>query len=184
MYTNENFVLREPRVLVDCFPFNQAEFTLLPKLKITCGLKFRSVPAFLFLQQNLVRQSPSAVRYSLSPFGPVFDGSSSLGALCSLKPCKKNCQLAKLLAGNRDRPRFKQSIPEFFSEALRKTRSMCKQKRSLVFIQSAHAGTDLDLYDFILVRTIEHASSPVDCVSRRVLNCTAHRAWSRRLWRV
>ena len=144
MYTNENFVLREPRVLVDCFPFNQAEFTLLPKLKITCGLKFRSVPAFLFLQQNLVRQSPSAVRYSLSPFGPVFDGSSSLGALCSLKPCKKNCQLAKLLAGNRDRPRFKQSIPEFFSEALRKTRSMCKQKRSLVFIQSAHAGTDLD----------------------------------------
>ena len=45
MYTNENFVLREPRVLVDCFPFNQAEFTLLPKLKITCGLKSRSVPA-------------------------------------------------------------------------------------------------------------------------------------------
>ena len=47
---------------------------------------------------------------------------------------------------------------EFFSEALRKTRSMCKQKRSLVFIQTAHAGTDLDLYDFIIVRTIEHAS--------------------------
>ena len=97
MYTNENFVLREPRVLVDCFPFNRAEFTLLPKLKITCGLKSRCVPVFLFLQQNLVSQSPSAVRYSLSPFGPVFDGSSSLGALCSLKPCKKNCQLAKLL---------------------------------------------------------------------------------------
>ena len=108
------------------------------------GIKSRTVPVFLFFQQNLVSQSPSAVRYSLSPFGPVFDGSSSLGALCSLKPCKKNCQLAKLLAGNRDRPRFKQSIPEFFSEALRKTRSMCKQKRSLVFIQSAHAGTDLD----------------------------------------
>ena len=97
MYTNENFVLREPRVLVDCFPFNRAEFTLLPKLKITYGLKSRSVPVFLFFQQNLVSQSPSAVRYSLSPFGPVFDGSSSLGALCSLKPCKKNCQLAKLL---------------------------------------------------------------------------------------
>ena len=32
---------------------------------------------------------------------------------------------------------------EFFSEALRKTRSMCKQKRSLVCKQQAHAGTDL-----------------------------------------
>ena len=94
MYTNENFVLREPRVLVDCFPFNQAEFTLIPKLKITYGLKFRSVPVFLslfffFSQQNLVSQSPSAVRYSLSPFGPVFDGSSSLGALIKQKPAKK-----------------------------------------------------------------------------------------------
>ena len=74
--------------------------------------------------------------------------------------------------------------PSFSATALRKTRSMCKQNRSLVFLQTAHAGTDLDLYDFIIVRTIEHASSPVDCVSRRVLNCTAHRAWSRRLWRV
>ena len=117
----------------------------MPKLIKRFVFQSRSYPIFLFFQQNLVSQSPSAVRYSLSPFGPVFDGSSSLGALCSLKPCKKNCQLAKLLAGNRDRPRFKQSIPEFFSEALRKTRSMCKQKRSLVFIQTAHAGTDLDL---------------------------------------
>ena len=74
--------------------------------------------------------------------------------------------------------------PSFLAIALKKTRSMCKQNRSLVFLQTAHAGTDLDLYDFIIVRTIEHASSPVDCVSRRVLNCTAHRAWSRRLWRV
>ena len=45
MYTNENFVLREPRVLAVCFPHYQVEFTLLPKLKITCGLKSRSVPA-------------------------------------------------------------------------------------------------------------------------------------------
>ena len=35
--------------------------------------------------------------------------------------------------------------PSFLATALKKTRSMCKQKRSLVFIQTAHAGTDLDL---------------------------------------
>ena len=63
IYTNENFVLREPRVLVDCFPFNRAEFTLLPKLKITCGLKSRFVPAcvaradYLAANVNLVRTS-------------------------------------------------------------------------------------------------------------------------------
>ena len=34
--------------------------------------------------------------------------------------------------------------PEFFSEALKKTRSMCKQNRSLVCEQTAHAGTNLD----------------------------------------
>ena len=32
-HTNENFVLREPRVLAVCFPRYQAESTLLPKLK-------------------------------------------------------------------------------------------------------------------------------------------------------
>ena len=37
------------------------------------------------------------------------------------------------------------TFPEFFSEALKKTRSMCKLKRSLVCKQTAHAGTDLDL---------------------------------------
>ena len=36
---------------------------------------------------------------------------------------------------------------EFFSEALKKTRSMCKLKRSLVCKQTAHAGTDLDFKD-------------------------------------
>ena len=41
------------------------------------------------------------------------------------------------------------TFPEFFSEALRKTRSMCKQKRSLVCKQTAHAGTDLDCFFFI-----------------------------------
>ena len=88
-------------------PNLQINMFLLSSLPIRdSGIKSRSVPVFLFFQQNLVSQSPSAVRYSLSPFGPVFDGSSSLGALCSLKPCKKNCQLAKLLAGNRDRPCF------------------------------------------------------------------------------
>ena len=60
------------------------------------NLKTRSVPVFLFFQQNLVSQSPSAVRYSLSPFGPVFDGSSSLGALCSLKPCKKKLSTGEI----------------------------------------------------------------------------------------
>ena len=45
----------------------------------------------------------------------------------------------------RDRPPFKHNFPEFFSKALRKTRSMCKLKRSLVCKQQAHAGTDLDL---------------------------------------
>ena len=35
--------------------------------------------------------------------------------------------------------------PSFSATALKKTRSMCKQNRSLVFIQTAHAGTDLDL---------------------------------------
>ena len=41
------------------------------------------------------------------------------------------------------------TFPEFFSEALRKTRSTCKQKRSLVCKQQAHAGTDLDCFFFI-----------------------------------
>ena len=33
--------------------------------------------------------------------------------------------------------------PSFLATALKKTHSMCKQKRSLVCKQTAHAGTDL-----------------------------------------
>ena len=42
------------------------------------------------------------------------------------------------------------TFPESFSEALRKTRSMCKQKRTLGCKQTAHAGTDLDFKQNIL----------------------------------
>ena len=40
------------------------------------------------------------------------------------------------------------TFPEFFSEALRKTRSTCKLKRTLECKLSAHAGTDLDCFFF------------------------------------
>ena len=41
------------------------------------------------------------------------------------------------------------TFPEFFSEALRKTRSTCRVKRTLVCKFSARAGTDLDCFFFI-----------------------------------
>ena len=43
----------------------------------------------------------------------------------------------------RDRPRFKQIIPEFFSGSVKKNSQHVQTKRSVVCKQQAHAGTDL-----------------------------------------
>ena len=59
--------------------------------------------------------------------------------------CKQKCSLVFIQTAHAGTDLdLNKASPEFFSEALRKTRSMCKQKRSLVFLQTAHAGTDLD----------------------------------------
>ena len=60
--------------------------------------------------------------------------------------CKqKRTLMYKLLARAGTHLDLNKIFPEFFSEALKKTRSTCKQKRTLVFKLLARAGTHLDL---------------------------------------
>ena len=58
---------------------------------------------------------------------------------------KKRINTIGIFFQNRDTPRFKQIIPEFFSGSVKKNSQHVQTKRSVVCKQQAHAGTDLDL---------------------------------------
>ena len=58
---------------------------------------------------------------------------------------KKRINTIGIFFQNRDRPRFKQIISEFFSGSVKKNSQHVQTKRSVVCKQQAHAGTDLDL---------------------------------------
>ena len=58
-----------------------------------------------------------------------------------MKMSKKQGQTLRILGTDLD---FKQIFSEFFSGALKKTRSTCGLKRLLVCKLKARAGTDLD----------------------------------------
>ena len=58
---------------------------------------------------------------------------------------KKRINTIGISFQNRDRPRIKQIIPEFFSGSVKKNSQHVQTKHSVVCKQQAYAGTDLDL---------------------------------------